>query len=263
MARSTLLSSHDPALGEGLAAALEDEGLRVLLRTVPTRVDHDRSGFALATGHGTIHGDRLLVATDRIANTDRLGLDRAGVRTDAHGALIVDAYSRTSASHIYAVGDCTTQPQFVYVAAAAGTRAALGMTGTDARLDLSTLPAVVFTDPQVAWVGISEQQASARGIEVETRTLALEHVPRALAGFDTRGFIKLVAAAGSGRLLGAQILAAEAGEVIQTAALAMRAGMTVHDLGGQLFPYLTMVEGLKLAAQTFTEDVEQLSCCAG
>ncbi|WP_435531301.1 hypothetical protein [Ramlibacter albus] len=89
------------------------------------------------------------------------------------------------------------------------------------------------------------------------------NVPRALANFDTRGFIKVVAEAQSGRLLGVQAVAPEAGEFIQTAALALRAGMTVQDLADQLFPYLTMVEGLKLAAQTFTKDVSQLSCCAG
>jgi mercuric reductase len=98
---------------------------------------------------------------------------------------------------------------------------------------------------------------------VQSRTLGLENVPRALANFDTRGFVKLVAEAGTGRLLGAQAVAAEAGELIQTAALAIRARMTVQELGEQLFPYLTMVEGLKLCAQTFTRDVKRLSCCAG
>ena len=88
-------------------------------------------------------------------------------------------------------------------------------------------------------------------------------MPRALANFDERGFVKLVAEKASGKLLGAQILAADGGEIIQTAALAMRAGMTVLELGAQLFPYLTMAEGIKLCAQTFTRDVKQLSCCAG
>jgi mercuric reductase len=101
------------------------------------------------------------------------------------------------------------------------------------------------------------------GHAVQSRTLGLENVPRALANFDTRGFVKLVAEAGTGRLLGAQAVAAEAGELIQTAALAIRARMTVQELGEQLFPYLTMVEGLKLCAQTFSRDVKQLSCCAG
>jgi len=121
----------------------------------------------------------------------------------------------------------------------------------------------VFTDPQVATVGMFEAQAREAGHAVQSRTLALDHVPRALANFDARGFVKLVAEAETGRLLGAQGVAAEAGELIQTAALAIRARMTVQDLGEQLFPYLTMVEALKLCAQTFTRDIKQLSCCAG
>ena len=262
MARSTLLSKEDPALGAGLADALEGEGMKVMLHTVPTSVRHDASGFHLETAHGVISGDRLLVGAGRSPNTARLGLEHVGVATSG-GAILVDDHLRTNVPDVYSVGDCTNLPQFIYVAAAAGTRAAINMTGGDATLELATMPAVAFTDPQVAWVGLSEAEASRRGLAVESRTLALENVPRALVNFDTRGFVKLVAEAGSGRLLGAQVLAAEGGEVIQTAALALRAGMTVHDLADQLFPYLTMVEGLKLAAQTFTRDVKQLSCCAG
>jgi mercuric reductase len=122
---------------------------------------------------------------------------------------------------------------------------------------------VVFTDPQVATVGYSEAKAHRDGIETDSRTLTLDNVPRALANFDTRGFIKLIAEKGSGRLLGAQVVASEGGEVIQVAALALRARMTVQELSDQLFPYLTMVEGIKLCAQTFTRDVRELSCCAG
>jgi mercuric reductase len=149
------------------------------------------------------------------------------------------------------------------VAAAAGTRAAINMTGGDAALDLTAMPAVVFTDPQVATVGYSEAEAHHDGIETDSRTLTLDNVPRALANFDTRGFIKLVIEEGSGRLIGVQAVAPEAGELIQTAVLAIRNRMTVQELADQLFPYLTMVEGLKLAAQTFSKDVKQLSCCAG
>jgi len=262
MARSTLLSKEDPALGAGLAEALAGEGMKILLHTVPTRVRHDASEFRLETAHGIISADRLLLGVGRSPNTARLGLEHVGVATSG-GAILVDDHLRTNVPDVYSVGDCTNLPQFVYVAAAAGTRAAINMTGGDVTLDLATMPAVAFTDPQVAWVGLSEAEASRRGLTVESRTLSLDNVPRALANFDTRGFVKLVAEPGSGRLLGAQVLAAEGGEVIQAAALALRAGMTVHDLADQLFPYLTMVEGLKLAAQTFTRDVKQLSCCAG
>jgi mercuric reductase len=211
----------------------------------------------------TLSGDALLVASGRPPNTAGLNLAAVGVETTGNGAIVVDDHMRTSAPNIYAVGDCTTQPQFVYVAAAAGTRAAINMTAGNAILDLSAMPAVIFTDPQVATVGLSEADARKAGINVDSRTLGLENVPRALANFETDGFIKLVTDADSNRLIGAQILAPEAGEMIQAAALAIRNGMTVDDLADQLFPYLTMVEGLKLCAQTFFKDVKQLSCCAG
>jgi mercuric reductase len=137
------------------------------------------------------------------------------------------------------------------------------MTGEDVAIDLSAMPAVVFTDPQVATVGLTEQQAKIQGLEIDTRRLDLENVPRALANMDTRGFIKLVAEKDSGRIVGCQVLAHEAGEIIQSAALAISNRMTIENLANQLFPYLTMVEGLKLTAQTFNKDVKQLSCCAG
>jgi mercuric reductase len=235
----------------------------VLLHSAVERVDFTGKEFVVAADGGIIHADNLLVATGRSPNTPDLGLPVSGVATDSRGAIIVDNRMQTNVAHIYAAGDCSSQPQYVYVAAAAGTRAAINMTGGDATLDLSTMPAVVFTDPQVATVGLSEVEAAARNIEAESRVLTLDNVPRALANFETRGFIKLVMERQTGRLLGAQILAAEAGDVIQTAALAIHNRMSVDDLAGQLFPYLTMVEGLKLCAQTFRKDVSQLSCCAG
>ena len=263
LARSTLFFREDPAIGEAVTDAFRAEGITVLTETQASAVSFTDGEFALVTNHGEVRADRLLVATGRAPNTRGLHLDAIGVALDARGAIVVDDHMRTSAPDIYAAGDCTDRPQFVYVAAAAGTRAAINMTGGDATLDLTTMPAVVFTDPQVATVGLSEAEAHLRNIETDSRTLPLDAVPRALVNFETRGFIKVVAEAGTGRLLGVQAVAPEAGELIQAAALAIRARMTVHDLADQLFPYLTMVEGLKLAAQTFTNDVSQLSCCAG
>jgi mercuric reductase len=115
----------------------------------------------------------------------------------------------------------------------------------------------------MATVGLTEAEAHLKNIETDSRLLPLENVPRALANFETRGFVKLVMEQGSRRLIGAQILAPEAGEMIQAAVLAIHNRMTIEDLAGQLFPYLTMVEGLKLCAQTFSKDVKELSCCAG
>lgn len=263
LARSTLFFREDPAIGEAITIAFRAEGITVLKHTQTSHVAYEDSEFVLATGYGEIHADQLLVATGRTPNTRNLALDAAGITVNAQGAIVIDKGMRTSATHIYAAGDCTDQPQFVYVAAAAGTRAAINMTGGDATLNLTAMPAVVFTDPQVATVGYSEAEAHHDGIETDSRLLTLDNVPRALANFDTRGFIKLVIEEGSGRLIGVQAVAPEAGELIQTAVLAIRNRMTVQELADQLFPYLTMVEGLKLAAQTFSKDVKQLSCCAG
>lgn len=263
LARSTLLSREDSELGAALAEVFRNEGIEVLEHTQASNVAFGAGQFVLDTAHGRLASDRLLIATGRSANTRDLALDRVGVKTDESGAIIVDEYLRTSAESIYATGDCTNLPQFVYVAAAGGTRAAVNMTGGNAALDLSAMPAVIFTEPQVATVGLDERAAQIQGINTETRTLSLEHVPRALANFETGGFVKLVADADSRRLLGAQILAPEAGEMIQTAALAVHHHMTVEALGDMLFPYLVHVEALKLCAQTFTKDVSQLSCCAG
>ena len=263
LARSTLFLREDPAIGEAVTTAFRAEDIAVLDHTQASQVAHVDDEFVLTTVQGELRADKLLVATGRAHNTRGLALEAAGVAVNAQGAIVIDKAMRTSSPHIYAVGDCTDQPQFVYVAAAAGTRAAVNMTGGDAALDLTAMPAVVFTDPQVATVGLSEAEAYLKGIETDSRTLSLDNVPRALANFDTRGFIKLVAEVGSGRLIGVQAVAPEAGELIQTAVLAIRAQMTVQDLGNTLFPYLTMVEGLKLCAQTFTKDVKQLSCCAG
>jgi mercuric reductase len=263
LARSTLLTRDDPELGATLQQAFEAEGIRLLNETEAERISYDAGRFTVAFGTDQVEAERLLVATGRRPNTEELALDKAGVTTDRNGAIVIDDHLRTSAANIYAAGDCSTMPQLVYVAAAAGTRAAINMTGGNATLDLSVVPAVVFTDPSVATVGLDEGQARTAGIETVSRRLDLENVPRALANFDTRGFVKLVAEAGTGRLIGAQILAHNAGEMIQTAALAIRHRMTVQELGDTLFPYLVMTEGLKLAAQTFTKDVSQLSCCAG
>lgn len=263
LARNTLFSRKDPAIGVAVAGAFRDEGIVVLEHAQASQVAYRDGEFVLTTGQGERRADRLLIATGRNPNTQGLNLEAAGVAVNQRGAIVVDAGMRTNAPHLYAAGDCTDLPQFVYVAAAGGTRAAINMTGGDAVLDLATMPAVVFSEPQVASVGLTEAKAHFAGIETDSRTLALDYVPRALANFDTRGFIKLVIEKGSRRLIGVQAVAPEAGELIQAAALAIRARMTVDELADQLFPYLTMVEGLKLAAQTFSKDVTQLSCCAG
>ena len=262
LARSRVLSQEDPAVGEAVEAAFRREGIEVLKQTQASEIAHDGQLFTLQTNAGMLQAEQLLVASGRTPNTENLNLEAIGVATEG-GAIQIDKHLQTTAPGIYAAGDCADQPQFVYVAAAGGSRAAINMTGGDASLDLSAMPEVIFTDPQVATVGLSETDAEAQGYATDSRILTLDNVPRALVNFDTGGFIKIVAERESGRLLGVQAVAGEAGELIQTAVMALRARMTVNDIADELFPYLTMGEGLKLCAQTFTKDVKQLSCCAG
>jgi mercuric reductase len=175
----------------------------------------------------------------------------------------VNEFLQAENSAVYAAGDVIGDPMFVYVAAYGGALAAENaLTGNGRRYDLTALPKVTFTDPAVASVGLTEAETRARDAEPLVSVLPLYHVPRALVARDTRGFVKLVADAATRKILGAHILAAEAGEMITEPALAIKFGLTIEDLTSTFHPYLTLSEGIKLAAQTFTKDVAKLSCCA-
>lgn len=266
--RRGLLPEAEPDISEALTGYVTDEGITV--RTVLTYNevsevdDHIRLHVSTDRGDEIITGKKLLLATGCVPNTGILDLDRAGIATNGNSGIRIDPQMRTNRDGVYAVGDVTGQDQFVYMAAYGAKIAAKNaMNSNSLSYDNSAMPAVVFSDPQVASVGLAEAQAIAQGHVARTSVLPLEHVPRALAARDTRGLIKLVADGGSNKLLGAHILAPEGADSIQTAAMAIKAGMTYDDLGAMIFPYLTTVEGLKLAAQTFDQDVSKLSCCAG
>ncbi len=260
---------EDEEISAELARHLADEGLTLVTGANTQQVERDAEGYRLHVRlqdgtQATFTAERLLVATGRRPNTAGLGLEAAGVDVDRRGAIQVNEYAQTTNADIFAAGDCAALPQFVYVAAHSGTVAAENaLLGLHRRLDLEALPRVTFTDPQVASAGLTEREAREQGYDVRVSVLPLEHVPKALAARDTRGLIKLVADGATDRLLGAHIVAPDASEVIQIAVLAMKASVTVTQLAGMLFPYLTLAEGLKLAAQTFEKDVAKLSCCAG
>ena len=267
VARRDVAPRAEPEVSAALGEVLERDGHRVLAPAVTAEVvAEDGEKVLRGSTDGEpfeLRADEILVATGRTPNTEGLGLEELGVELDPSGAILVDAGQRTNVPSIYAAGDVTVQPRFVYVAAAAGAAAAENALGSGGeRLDFSALPQIIFTSPAAAQAGLTEAEAHEHGLEVETTTLPLEAVPRALVNGDTRGLFKLVAEAGSGRLLGASILAAGAPDVIQSAVLAIERGMTVNELSGTWAPYLAMAEGLKLAAQTFKRDVTKLSCCA-
>ena len=204
-----------------------------------------------------LEADKLLMATGRRAQTADLGLEAAGVETDPRGHIVVDDEMATSNPRVWAAGDVTTGPQFEYVAALQGNIAAenaLHQTGR--KIDYRTMPRVTFTTPTVASVGLTKAQAREAGLPVMTSVLPLDDVPRALVNRETTGLIKLVADESNGELLGAHILAEGAGEVIQAAVTAMTYRATVDEIADTFHPFLTMAEGLKLAAKGFRKAAE-------
>jgi mercuric reductase len=259
--------AEEPEIGEALVSYLAQEQVRICTNVSigsVERVEGECRVYTRINGAEEVcRAERLMVATGRRPNTSWFGLEAAEVKLGERGEILVNEHLRTSNPDIYAAGDCIGDPMYVYVAAYAGGLAAEhALTGASKPYDLTALPHVTFTDPQIASVGLTERQAKAQGRGIKTAVLPLEHVPRAQASRNTKGLMKLIAEAKTGRLLGAHVLAAEAGEVIQEATLTIRFGLAVQDLADTFHPYLTMVEGLKLAALTFKKDVSKLSCCA-
>ena len=266
--RSRLLPAAEPEIGEALSRYFMQEGITVNCGVAYEFCRKTDIGVELCVRQNgrqeVFTAEEILIAAGRSPNVEQLGLAEAGVRQGKNGSIEVDDRLRTSRAGTYAAGDVTGRDQFVYMAAYGAKLAAKNALNSDSLVyDNRAMPGIVFTDPQVATVGLTEVQAKAAGNLVATSVLTLNNVPRALAARDTRGLIKLVADAKCRKLLGAHILAPEGGDSIQTAALAIKAGMTVEQLGETIFPYLITVEGLKLAALGFTKDVHRLSCCAG
>jgi mercuric reductase len=270
-AMERIIPMEDPDLSEALTAALEAEGIEIHTGVKVTGVSRDDAGYTIRIEDGSLTGqlqtEQLLVATGRRPNTQDLGLEDTGVETDRRGFIQVDEFMQTSNPDIFAAGDVTGGPGFVYVAAYGGgiaAQAALAeITGEEPiAIDLSTTPRVTFTDPQVAAVGMTEEEARAAGLSPKVTSMPVEYLPRAAVSYRRQGVIKLVADTESDRLLGAHIVAPNAGDIISEAVVAVRFGLRVQELVSTMHPYLTWGEGIKLAGQTFTKDVAKLSCCA-
>jgi mercuric reductase len=263
-----VLKEYDPEISEAITKALTEQGISLVTGATFERIE--QSGD-LKQVHLTVNGEKkvieaeqLLISTGRKPNTEALHLSVAGVETGNRGEVLVDEYLRTKNPRIYAAGDVTMGPQFVYVAAyQGGITADNAIGGLQRKVNLEAVSGVTFTNPSVASVGLTEEKAKAQGYEVKTSVLPLEAVPRALVNRETTGVFKLVADAKSLKILGVHIVAENAGDVIYAGTLAVKFGLTIEDLRDSLAPYLTMAEGLKLAALTFDKDVSKLSCCAG
>ncbi len=252
----------EPEVADVLKAVFTEDGI-AMVEDRAVRIGSIAGGaVSVRTEQGTeVTGQRLLIATGRYANTDGLGLDAAGVRTDARGCITVDAQQRSSNPRVFAAGDVSGAPQYVYVAAQTGHTAGAGALGAPTVVDYRGLPAVTFTTPQLASAGLTEKQALAAGHDCDCRVLDAGDLPRALVNRDTRGVLKLVIDAGTRKVLGVHAALDGAGDVMLAATYAIKFGLTVDDLADTWAPYLTMSEALRICAGLFRSD-KPMSCCA-
>lgn len=265
--RSEILFQEDEDISKYMNNYIRKEGVEVLNHTSLAKVQPHSDGVKVimhkAGEQIEENFSKIVFATGRKANIQGLNLASAGVHTDKNGNILINEYGQTNIANIYAAGDVTPTPALVYVAAYEGNLAAENAILENKRTsDLNIVPWVIFTDPQVCGVGFSEAQAKANNLEYDVAILTLDNVPRAIAARDTRGFIKLLRQTGTDYLIGARIVAPEGSELLMELSLMMKYKIPISEIGKTLHPYLTLAEGIKLAAQAFDKDVKSLSCCA-
>jgi len=262
-----ILPTESPELVEELQKYLSAEGIEFLTNARTSRVYREGDEIVLEMNiegkERKLRGTHLLVATGRKANTGELGLEEIGAELTQQGFLKVDEYLQSNVAGIYGAGDVIGGFMFVYTAAYEGKIAVLNaLSPVKQKVDYSALPWVIFTDPQVAGVGADEKQAAELGIDAEAAVLPLSYIPRSIAAKDTRGFIKLIRNKQTDELVGARILAPEGSELLMEIAMAIKFGIKVEQIKEMFHPYLTLSEGVKLAAITFSKKMSELSCCA-
>jgi mercuric reductase len=263
LARSRLARREEPEIAARIRETFAAEGITVLEHTAPTDVRRAGDEVAVQARGRELRARALLIAAGRKPLTAGLGLDAVGVEIGAGGEVVVDTDMSTTNPRIWAAGDVTGHPQFVYVAARQGAIAvenAFDHAGR--RIDYAALPRVTFTSPTIASAGITEAEAHEQGRACECRVLGLADVPRAIVSRNTHGVVKLVAERDTGRVLGVHLLADGAGDAILAGVYAIEGQRTVADLADSWDPYLTIGEAIHLAALSFTRDPSRLSCCA-
>jgi pyruvate/2-oxoglutarate dehydrogenase complex dihydrolipoamide dehydrogenase (E3) component len=261
-----LLPREDPDVSEALAAVFRAEGIDLLLGRRAARVaragdeivvtlnredhgeDHGDGGEDHGDGGGQRRASHLLVATGRRPNTDDLGCPAGGIALDDGGHIAVGEGYETSARGTYAVGDCIAGPQFTHVAWDDHRVLFDILTGRPARARTDRLvPYTVFTDPQVAGVGLSEQEAGARGIPVEVASMPFGNIARAIETDETAGLVKILVDPSSERILGARIVGVDAGELIHVFSVLMQAKVSARAIVDGEFVHPTFAEGLQTA----------------
>jgi mercuric reductase len=267
-----LSRGYEPEVGPTVREILEEEGVRIVTGATVRSVRRDGSEVVATAetskGVEEHRAARLLVATGRRPNSDQIELAKAGVAVAGNGQVRVDRYLRTSVPHIFAAGDVIGSETVSQMATPVGSQdggiaAHNALSGEEPRaVDHRVIPRTIFTDPQVAVVGMTEEEATAAGHSCWCNTLPMSLVPRAGAIRDTRGIIKMVADDNTDEVLGVSMVGVSAGEVIHEAAMALRFRARLQDFIDQLHVYPTMAEALKIVAISRFKDPARLSCCA-
>lgn len=263
----SILPQVEKPLADRLVEVLASEGVSIITNAEVTKAHRENDKkivtFTAKGKEQTVQGDEILLAAGKSANTKELGLDIARVNVSERHAVVVSPTFQTSIAHIFAVGDVTNAPMRLETTAGReGTLAAENaLKGTKLSIDYDTAPFTVFTDPQIAGVGSSEsRQMKEQGV-CNCRTLSFEAVPRAIIMHRTEGLIHMAVDTKSPKIVGMQILAPNAGELIATGMMIVKNGNTIDDVVNSLPMFPTLSEAIKIAALSFTKDISKLSCC--
>jgi len=257
----------EPEISYALTDYLEDEGLNIYTKSTVTMVskEGDTKVVEISTKRGKqrLEVDEILVATGRRPNTENLELEKAGITTDQKGYILVDKFLQTSNPIVYAAGDCIAKSLMLEtLAAKEGVLAATNaIKGNIETIDYSTTPIVVFTDPQVASVGLTEDELMKREKVCSCRILKLDYVAKARLIGDTRGFVKLVVNPKDGTVVGVHILSPLASEIIMEGVVLVKNKVKLEELVETTHVFPTISESIKLAAQSFIRDPSKMSCC--
>jgi dihydrolipoamide dehydrogenase len=256
-----LLAGVDRDLVRPLERRLRERCERVWLETRVAALDAGADGLRVTlegAGAGQERFDRVLVAVGRRPNSDGIGLDALGVKSDGRGFVPVDAQLRTNVPHVFAIGDVTGPPLLAHRATHQAKAAAEAAAGLAAAFDARAVPSVAYTDPEVAWVGLGEEEARRQGVAVRKSVFPWSASGRALGIGRGEGITKLLFAEADGRLLGAGIVGPHASELVSEIALAIELGADGHDVGLTVHPHPTLSETVAFAAELATGSITDL-----
>ncbi len=258
----TLMPGCDPDLVKPLRERLAKRYEAILLNTGVERIEAQKSGLKVSFGGegapSSERFDRVLVAVGRRPNGALIGAENAGVKVDAQGFIPVDRQMRTSVPHIFAIGDIVGQPMLAHKATHEGKVAAEVAAGEKSAFDARAIPSVAYTDPEIAWAGLTETEAKAEGVEYEKAVFPWAASGRSLALGRSEGMTKLLFDKSSHRLLGAGIVGTNAGELIAEAVLALEMGAEAEDIGLSIHPHPTLSETLCFAAEVAAGTITDL-----